>query len=107
MHMPGIYEELATLRCAERQQHALHNWYVDHALAGVRYVARPPRGIAPLLRRVALRAAWRLTRLAGAESGPYTVKGRATLVDAQGNMRTVCPEEIYVVLLPRTDRDAA
>lgn len=100
-----MIEELATLRRAERVQRSLCNWQIEQALAGAR---RPPRrGLTSLLRRVALRAAWRLTRLAGSDSGPYTIKERATLVDAKGNMRTVCPEETYVVLLPRTDRDAA
>jgi hypothetical protein len=62
---------------------------------------------APLLRQIALRVAWRLTRFAGAESGPYTVREQATLVDARGMIRTVCPGEIYMVVLPRTERDAA
>jgi hypothetical protein len=107
MHMPLIYEELASRRCAEWQQRSLRNWYIEQALAGTRRSGRPPRGLAPLLRRAALRTAWRLTRLAGGESGPYTVQERATLVDARGATRTVCPDEIYVVLLPRADRDAA
>jgi hypothetical protein len=103
MHTPLIYEALATLRCAERQREALRNWQIEQALAKTRTAC----GRVPLLRQGAFSVAWRLTRLAGADSGPYTVKERATLVDAQGNLRTVCPEEIYVVLLPRTDRDAA
>ena len=107
MHMPGIYEELAARRCTERQQQSLRNWSVEQALVGAPHPARSRRGLAPLLRQIALRAAWRLTRLAGAESGPYTVREQATLVDAQGMIRTVCPGEFSVVLLPRTDRDAA
>ena len=107
MHMPGIYEELATLRCAEWQQQSLRNWSVEQAVAGAPHPAGYVSGLALFLRCAALGAAWRLTRLAGAESGPYTVKERATLVDARGRVRTVCPGEIYVVLLPRTDRDAA
>ena len=107
MHAPGIYEELAALQCAERQQQSLRNWYVAQALVRARRSPRTMRDPAPLLRRVALRAAWRLTRLAASDCGPYTVRERATLVDARGMMRTICPDEIYVVLLPRTDRDAA
>lgn len=107
MHTPLLNELLGNLRCAERQQQSLRNWQIEQAFAETRHAARRTRGLAPLLRRVALRAAWRLTRLAGADSGPYTVIERATLVDAQGNIRTVCPEEISVVLLLRTDRDAA
>lgn len=107
MHTPLLNELLGNLRCAERERLSLRNWQIEQALAETRQAARRTRGLAPLLRRVALHTAWRLTRLAGADSGPYTVKERATLVDAQGNIRTVCPEEIFVVLLPRTDRDAA
>ncbi len=107
MHWIPMTEELATLRHAEREQQSLHTWEVEHALSETRYPARAARGFSPLLRRAALRAAWRLTRLAGADTGLYTVKDRATLVDAHGTMRTVCPDEIYFVLLPRTDRDAA
>ena len=107
MHGPFMIEDLANLRCTERVRHSLCTWYVEQALAQTWHRARPARGLAPLLRRVALRAAWRLTRVAGAESGPYTVQERATLVDAQGNIRTVCSGEIYVLLLPRTERDAA
>ncbi|MGI8857466.1 MAG: hypothetical protein ACR2JW_17155 [Thermomicrobiales bacterium] len=107
MHTPLLNELLGNLRCAERQQQSLRNWSVAQALAGAPQSPRQARGLAPLLRRLALRAAWRLTRLAGSDSGPYTMKERAILVDAQGMTRTVCPEEIYVVLLPRADRDAA
>ena len=107
MYMPLIYEELARLRCAEREQQSLHTWQIEQALAETRHAAPQTRGRVLLLRRVALRAAWHLTRLACAESGPYTVQGRVTLVDARGMMRTVCPDETYLVLLPRTDRDAA
>jgi hypothetical protein len=106
MHLSPINEELANLTCAERQRQSLHNWSVAQALADARRPARPARGFA-LLRRAALRAAWRFTRLAGAESGPYTVQECATFVDARGVTRTVCPEEIMVVLLPHPDRDAA
>jgi hypothetical protein len=107
MHVPRLDEDLATLRCAERQERSLRNWQIAQALAETRRPARPARGLASLLRRAAFHVAWRLTRLAGADGGPYTVKERATLVDARGMTRTVCPEEIYVVLLPRPDRDAA
>ena len=107
MHTPLIYEALATLRCAERQRESLRSWQIEQVIAESRQVARRVRGHTPLLRRVAFGVAWRLTRLAGADSGPYTAKEQATLVDAQGNLHTVCPEEIDIVLLPRTDRDAA
>lgn len=105
MHAPLIYEAMADLRCAERQQRSLHNWHVAQALAETSHPARLPR--IPLLRRIALLTARRLTRLAGADGGLYTVQGKATLVDARGVTRTVCLEENYVVLLPRTDRNAA
>lgn len=110
MQLPGSYDDLATLRCAERQQRALHNWQIEQALAGTRPPAPTLRRHTTFLRRIALRAAWHLTRLAGADNGPYTVQERATLVDARGNARTICPEETYFVLLPhadRSDRDAA
>jgi hypothetical protein len=107
MDTPPMSEDLAALRCAEWERQSLHNWSVEQALARARQSPRTARGLAPFLRRVALRAAWRLTRLAGADGGPYTVQGRVIVVDARGMTRTICPEEISVILLPRSDRDAA
>ncbi|HEU5329898.1 MAG: hypothetical protein ACTHMJ_17650 [Thermomicrobiales bacterium] len=107
MHTPLLNEELAALRCAERQQQAEHNWLVEQALADTRWPRRPARGLTRLPRRLAFRAAWWLAHFAGAESGSYTVIERATLVDARGHLRTVCPDERVVVLVPRSGRDAA
>ncbi|MHB8646716.1 MAG: hypothetical protein ACYDAR_13080 [Thermomicrobiales bacterium] len=107
MYGPVMSEELAILRCVERQQDARRNWQIEQALAETRHAARRERGHGQLLRRAAWRVAWRLTRLAGADNGPYTVQERATLVDARGMTHMVCPDEIDLVLLRCTDRDAA
>jgi hypothetical protein len=98
---------LADLRCAERRHRSLHNWHVAQALAETRQAARTPRGLVLLIRRAAFHTAWRLARHAGDGNGLYTVKEPAALVDACGNVRIICPEETYVVLLARTERDAA
>ena len=107
MHIPLLNEELAALRCAERQRQAEYSWSVEQALADARPPRRLAHGLTLLPRRFAFRAAWWLARFAGAESGSYTVIERATLVDARGQLRTVCPDEHVVVLIPHSGRDAA
>ena len=107
MHTPLLNEQLAALRCAERQQQAEHNWLVEQALVSAQRSHRPVHGFTLLTQRFAFRVAWWLARFAGAESSAYTVIERATLVDARGHLRTVCPDERVVVLLSHHDRDAA
>jgi len=100
MHTPLIYEKLARLRCAEWQERSLHNQQIADLVATTRRTAHGATGPVPLPRRLALRFAWRLARLASGPTGTYTVQGPATLVDACGNALIVDPGEAYLVLLP-------